>query len=65
MGQIIGTIIFIVLALVAIAAVLNFILGALGIVLALLPLLIKLALFGGALYVVWLLFRKPDHSDER
>jgi hypothetical protein len=64
MGQIIGAIIFVVLALVAIAAILNFVLGALGIVLALIPLLIKLAIFGGVLYLVWLLFRKSERSDE-
>ncbi|MBO0725270.1 MAG: hypothetical protein J2P52_06695 [Blastocatellia bacterium] len=64
MAQTIGTIIFVVLALVALAAVLNFVLGVLGIVFALIPLLIKLAIFGGVFYLAWLLFRKFSHSNE-
>ena len=62
MAQTIGSIIFVVLALVAVAAVLNFVLGVLGIVFALLPLLIKLAFFGGIIYLVWLLFHKSAQS---
>jgi hypothetical protein len=64
MAQTIGTIIFVVLALVALAAVLNFVLGVLGIVFALIPLLIKLAIFGGVFYLAWLLFRKFSQSNE-
>jgi len=64
MAQAIGTIILVVLALVAVAAVLNFILGLLGIVFSLLPLLIKLAIFGGIFYLAWLAFRKLAHSNE-
>jgi hypothetical protein len=68
MAQTIGTIILVILALVALAAVLNFVLGVLGatlgIVFGLLPLLIKLAIFGGIFYLIWLAFRKFAHSDE-
>lgn len=64
MAQTIGTIILVVLALVAVAAVLNFILGVLGIVLALLPKIVMLAIFGGVLYLAWLVFRKLTHSNE-
>jgi hypothetical protein len=64
MAQTIGTIILVVLALVAVAAVLNFILGVLGFVFALLPLLIKLAIFAGVFYLAWLVFRKLAHSKE-
>jgi hypothetical protein len=64
MGQTIGTIILVVLALVAVSAVLNFILGVLGFVFTLLPLLIKLAIFAGVFYLAWLVFRKLAHSKE-
>jgi len=64
MAQTIGTIIFVVLALVAVAAVLNFILGVLGIVFALIPLLIKLAVFGGIVYLGWMVFQKLSHTTE-
>jgi threonine/homoserine/homoserine lactone efflux protein len=49
---------------VAVAAVLNFILGVLGFVFTLLPLLFKLAIFAGVFYLAWLLFRKLAHSKE-
>jgi hypothetical protein len=64
MAQAIGTIILVVLALVAVAAILNFILGALGIFLTMIPLLIKLAIFAGVFYLAWLVFRKLAHSSE-
>ena len=64
MAQTIGTIIFVVLALVAVAAILNFVLGVLGIVFALIPLLIKLAIFGWIFYLGWLVFRKLAHTTE-
>jgi hypothetical protein len=62
MAHTIGTIIFVILGLVALAAVLNFVLGVLGIFFALIPLLIKLAIFGGAIYLVWLLFHKAANA---
>ncbi|MGH9854743.1 MAG: hypothetical protein ACREBD_33335 [Blastocatellia bacterium] len=64
MAQTIGTIIFVVLALVAVAAILNFILGVLGIVFALIPLLIKLAIFGGIVYLGWMVFQKLSRTTE-
>ena len=64
MAQAIGTIILVVLALVAIAAILNFVLGVLGIFFAMIPLLIKLALFAGVFYLAWLVFRKFAHRTE-
>ena len=64
MAQAIGTIILVVLALVAIAAVLNFVVGALWIFLGMIPLLIKLAIFAGVFYLAWLVFRKLAHSNE-
>jgi uncharacterized membrane protein len=64
MAQAIGTIILVVLALVAVAAILNFILAALGIFFTLIPLLIKLAVIGGVFYLAWMLFRKLAHSNE-
>jgi hypothetical protein len=63
MGQIIGAIIFALLALLAITAILYFMFGSLGMFLAPLQLLAKLAGFGGALYLVWRLFRKYERSD--
>jgi len=64
MAQTIGTIIFLVLALVVVAAILNFVLAALGIVFALIPLLIKLAIIGGVFYLAWMVFRKLAHTTE-
>jgi hypothetical protein len=64
MAQTIGTIILVVLALVAVSAVLNFVLGVLGIVLALLPKIVMLAVFGGIIYLAWLVFRKLTHTTE-
>lgn len=64
MAQTIGTIIFVVLALVVVAAILNFVLAALGIVFGLLPLLIKLAIIGGIFYLAWMVFRKLAHRTE-
>jgi hypothetical protein len=64
MAQVIGTIILVVLALVAVAAVLNFILGVLGFVFPLILLIAKLAIFAGIFYLAWLVFRKLAHSNE-
>ncbi len=64
MAQTIGAIILAVLALVALAAVLNFILGLIGTVFFLIPLLIRLAIFAGILYLAWMVFRKLARSTE-
>lgn len=58
MGQAIGTIIFVIIALVVVAAVGSVILSVLGLAFALLPLLIKLAIWGGLAYLAWLVIRK-------
>jgi hypothetical protein len=64
MAQTIGTIILVVLALVVLAAVLNFVLGLIGIVFGLIPLLIKLAIIGGIFYFGWLAVHKLAHTPE-
>jgi hypothetical protein len=64
MAQIIGTIIFVVLAVIVVAAILNFVLAALGIVFTLIPLLIKLAIIGGIFYLAWMVFCKLTHRTE-
>jgi threonine/homoserine/homoserine lactone efflux protein len=58
MGEAIGTIIFVIIALVAVAVVGSIVLSLLGFVLGLVPLLIKLAVWGGLIYLGWLVFRK-------
>jgi len=62
MGEAIGTIIFIVVGLIVVAAVGSLILSVLGIFLGLIPLLIKLAIWGGLIYLGWLLIRKLTHN---
>jgi len=64
MAQTIGTIIVIVLALIVASAVLNFVLGLLGIAIALIPFLLKLALIGAIVYFGWLVVQKLTHSTE-
>lgn len=63
MAQAIGTFILIILAIVVLSAVLNFALGLLGIVFALIPLLIKLAVIAGIFYLGWLAVRKITQSN--
>lgn len=58
MGQAVGTIIFVIIALVVVAAVGSVILSVLGLAFALIPLLIKVALWGGLIYLAWLVIRK-------
>jgi hypothetical protein len=58
MGEAIGKIIFVVIALVVIAAVGSLILSVLGLALALIPLLIKMAIIGGLIYLALLVVRK-------
>lgn len=58
MGQAIGTIIFVIIALVVIATIGSVILSVLGVAFALIPLLIKLAIWGGLIYLAWLVIRK-------
>ncbi|MBL8166654.1 MAG: hypothetical protein JNJ50_00780 [Acidobacteria bacterium] len=58
MGETIGNIVFIVVALVVIAAVGSLILSVVGLVLGLIPLVIKLAIWGGLIYLAWLAIQK-------
>ena len=58
MGQAIGTIIFVIIALVLVAVVGSVILSVLGLAFALIPLLLKLAVWGGLIYLAWLVIRK-------
>lgn len=64
MTQNIGTIVVVILALVVAAAVINFLLGVIGIVFALIPVLIKLALIGAIFYFGWMVVRKLTHSSQ-
>ena len=64
MAQTVGTIIVVVLAIIVASAVLNFVLGILGIALALIPLLVKLAIIGAIFYCAWMLVRKLTHSPQ-
>lgn len=58
MGEAIVTIILLIIGLVVAGAVLSFVLSALGLVLWFIPLLIKVAIYGGLIYLGWLVFRK-------
>lgn len=58
MGEALGKIIFVVIALIVIAAVGSLILSVLGLALALIPLLIKVAIIGGLIYLALLVVRK-------
>lgn len=63
MGEAVGKILFVVIALVVIASVGSLILSALGMVLWLIPVLIKLAIFGVVIYLAWLVFNKLTKSQ--
>jgi hypothetical protein len=58
MGEAIGKILFVVIALVVVASVGSLILSILGLALALIPLLIKIAIIGGLIYLAMLVVRK-------
>ncbi|MCI0336310.1 MAG: hypothetical protein L0226_01925 [Acidobacteria bacterium] len=62
MSHAIGTIIFVIIALVVIAFVGSLILSVVGLVLGLIPLLLKLAVYGGLIYLAWMVFRKLAHK---
>jgi hypothetical protein len=62
MGQIIGTIMFVVIALVILAALGTMILWFFGMLLWLVPLLLKLAFWGAVIYCVYWLVRKVAYS---
>ena len=58
MGEAIGKILFVIIALVVIATVGSLILSVLGLALALIPLLIKVAVIGGLIYLALVVVRK-------
>ena len=63
MGEAIGKILFVVIALVVIASVGSLVLSALGMVLWLIPVLIKFAIIGAVIYLGWLVFNKLTKSS--
>jgi hypothetical protein len=58
MGEAIGKILFVVIALIVVASVGSLILSIFGLALALIPLLIKVAIIGGLVYLAILVIRK-------
>lgn len=64
MGEAIGKIMFVVVALIIIASVGSLVLSVLGLALSLIPLLIKLAFVGGIIYLGWLVFNKLTKSSQ-
>lgn len=64
MGEAIGKILFVVIALVVIASVGSLVLSALGMVLWLIPVLIKLAVIGTVIYLAWLVLNKLTKSSQ-
>lgn len=63
MGEALGKIIFVVIAVVVIAAVGSLVLSVVGLALALIPLLIKVAIFGGLIYLALIVFRKLSKNS--
>jgi hypothetical protein len=64
MGEAIGKIMFVVVALIIIASVGSLVLSVLGLALSLIPLLVKLAIIGGIIYLGWLVFNKLTKSSQ-
>ena len=64
MGEAIGKIMFVVVALIIIASVGSLVLSVLGLALSLIPLLVKLAIIGGIIYLGWLVFNKLTKSSK-
>ena len=64
MGEAIGKIMFVVIALIVIASVGSLVLSVLGLALSLIPLLIKLAVIGGVIYLGWMVFTKLTKSSQ-
>jgi len=64
MAQTIGTIIFVILALVVLSALLNLLFGVLGFAFALIKLLLPLAIIGGIIYLGWVVFCKLTRTTE-
>lgn len=64
MGEAIGKILFVVVALIVIASVGSLVLSIFGLALSLIPVLIKLAVIGGIIYVGWMVFNKLTKSSQ-
>lgn len=64
MGEAIGKILFVVIALIVIASVGSLVLSVFGLALSLIPLLIKLAVIGGVIYLGWVVFNKLTKSSQ-
>lgn len=58
MAQLLGKIIFAIVATVIVGAVLTLAVGLLGTLVGLFGLIIKLAFIAGLIYLVWLIFKK-------
>lgn len=58
MANAVGSVLFVVVALVVIAAAGMIVLGLLGTILGLVVLAVKVAVFAGAIYLIWMLVRK-------
>ena len=63
MGEAVGKILFVVIALVVIASVGSLVLSILGLALSLIPVLIKLAVIGAVIYLAWVVFNKLTKSS--
>ena len=62
MAQLLGKIIFAIVACVIIAVVLTFAVGLFGTLIGLLGLVIKVAVIAGVIYLVWVVFKKLTQS---
>ena len=62
MAGAIGTVIFIIVALIVVAAAGMIALSLLGVVVGLVGLAIKVAVIGGVIYLAWLIVRKLVHA---
>lgn len=65
MGEAIGKVVFVIVALVVIATVGSLVLSVFGLVIALIPLLIKVAIIGGIIYLGWMLVQKLNGSSSQ
>lgn len=63
MGEAVGKILFVVIALVVIASVGSLVLSILGLALSLIPILVKLAVIGAVIYLAWVVFNKLTKSS--
>lgn len=62
LGQTIGSVIFVIIALIVVATVGSLIMSIIGLVFGLIPVLIKLAIWAGLIYLGWMLIRRMTGS---